>query len=49
MNNQIVANMPGFYKEYKLTLAMIDLQLKYPHIFKDNVKMTTVYHCFPTI
>ena len=49
MDQMILTNMPGFWAEYKLTLAIIDLQARYPNIFKSDIKFNTVYDCFPCI
>lgn len=49
MTQDILVNIPGFWQEYKLSLAMVDLQHKYPFIFKDGLKLNTVYDCFPCI
>lgn len=49
MEKEILVNLPGFWQEYKLSLALIDLQQHYPYIFKEGFKLNTVYDCFPCI
>lgn len=49
MENKILVNMPGFWGEYKLPLALFDLQKNYPTIFKDGIIFNTNYDSFPSI
>lgn len=48
-NTQVLVNIPGFWGEHNLTRVMVDLQVKYPYIFKDDVIINTTYDCFPCI
>lgn len=49
MKKEILVNLPGFWQEYKISLAMIDLKKKYPYLFKDDIVFNTVYDSFPCI
>ena len=49
MTNDILVNLPGFWQEYKLSLALIDLHKKYNYVFKPGIIFNTVYDSFPCI
>lgn len=49
IDQNLYTNLPGFWQEYKLSLALIDLKQKYPNIFIDNIVLSTVYDSFPCI
>ena len=44
----IFFSIPGFYTHYKLNKALLDLYIyKKPYVFKDNIKINSIYDCFP--